>query len=480
MTTPAPKLFISYSWTSSDHEDWVLSVAKELCEAGVDVILDKWELKGGQDVHAFMEKMVTDPEIRKVVLICDRQYAEKANKRSGGVGTEAQIISQEVYVKDQSKFVAVLRERDEDGKPLLPAYYGSKMYFDMSDQDHISNGMEELLRWVFDKPRYLKPELGSPPAFLSDSSAKLPTAGAFRRAIAAVQESTPNCHGALAEYFDIFAKHLERFRIGRTEGEFDEQVLRSIEEFVPYRNEVVGMFTALARHRPTEDSWEAMHRFFESLLPYLDLTDGTTDFRESDLDNFKFILQELFLYAIASLMRHECFSGVAYLVTQHYYRAENPWRSADGMVPFSVFSNHLESLVYRNSRLRSNRLSIHADLLDQRAKSSGQLFQQLMQADLVLFVCDCLERLRSESLHEWWPVTLVYVTWRPCSFEAFGRSQSSKYFEKVKQVFGIADKYDLLPLQQAFREGTLRVPQWGGESFNPFAMMCFDKWATRP
>ncbi len=95
-----PKLFISYSWTSEEHENWVLNLATELRESGVDVILDKWDLKEGNDALAFMEKMVTDPKVRKVALICDRIYSEKADDRSGGVGTETQIITPEIYSKE--------------------------------------------------------------------------------------------------------------------------------------------------------------------------------------------------------------------------------------------------------------------------------------------------------------------------------------------------------------------------------------------
>jgi len=61
------------------------------------VVLDKWDLKEGQDADKFMEQMVSDPEINKVLLIFDEAYATKANKRKGGVGTEAQIISRKVY-----------------------------------------------------------------------------------------------------------------------------------------------------------------------------------------------------------------------------------------------------------------------------------------------------------------------------------------------------------------------------------------------
>ena len=129
-----PKLFISYSWSSQDHEAWVVQLATNLRESGIDVILDKWDLKECHDAHAFMERMVSDQEIKKVALICDKVYVDKANGRSGGVGTETQIISPEIYSSQaQDKFVAIVKERDDEGKACLPVYYRSRIYIDFSD-----------------------------------------------------------------------------------------------------------------------------------------------------------------------------------------------------------------------------------------------------------------------------------------------------------------------------------------------------------
>ena len=36
---------------------------------GIYVVLDKWELKEGQDKYAFMERCVNDPEISKVLIM---------------------------------------------------------------------------------------------------------------------------------------------------------------------------------------------------------------------------------------------------------------------------------------------------------------------------------------------------------------------------------------------------------------------------
>ncbi len=108
--TDSPKIFISYSWTSPQHEQWVLDFAERLSNDGIYIRLDKWDLKEGHDKFAFMEQMVTDIEIDKVLIICDKGYQTKADNRTGGVGTETQIISEKVYNDvGQEKFIPIKR-----------------------------------------------------------------------------------------------------------------------------------------------------------------------------------------------------------------------------------------------------------------------------------------------------------------------------------------------------------------------------------
>ncbi len=272
-----PKLFISYSWTNPDHELWVLNLATELRESGVDVILDKWDLKEGHDANVFMEKMVNDPDIKKVALVCDKTYAEKADGRSGGVGTETQIISSEVYTKqEQDKFVAILKERDETGKAYLPAYYRSRIYIDLSDPENYVSNFEQLLRWIYDKPLFKKPDLGTDPAFLKDESdsISLGTTAIFKRAIDAIRNNKQYTDAAVKEYFSTLSSGIETIRINNQEGQFDDKVIESISSFLPYRNEAIELFLTLANYRDNNESRRSVHRFFESLIPYFSVPEG--------------------------------------------------------------------------------------------------------------------------------------------------------------------------------------------------------------
>lgn len=44
-------------------------LAERLIGDGVNVILDVWDLKNGQDKYVFMEQMVEDSEIKKVLSL---------------------------------------------------------------------------------------------------------------------------------------------------------------------------------------------------------------------------------------------------------------------------------------------------------------------------------------------------------------------------------------------------------------------------
>src|SRR5262245_26300445 len=96
MTAESPKpvrVFISYSWSADDHVEWVAGLGERLMADGIEVVLDQWSLKDGQDLTAFMEQMVSDSSIKRVLIVSESSYAIKADARRGGVGTESQIIS---------------------------------------------------------------------------------------------------------------------------------------------------------------------------------------------------------------------------------------------------------------------------------------------------------------------------------------------------------------------------------------------------
>ncbi|WP_417071155.1 SEFIR domain-containing protein [Niveibacterium terrae] len=478
MSSP-PRLFISYSWSTSEHEQWVIDLATELVNSGVDVVLDKWDLREGHDSIAFMEKMVTDPSISKVILVCDQVYASKADDRSGGVGTETQIISAEVYAKQsQDKFVAVIAEKSDAGKPYLPAYYKSRIYVDLSEIDRYSENFEKLLRWIFDKPLYMKPEIGKPPSFIIEPDAPaLGTSALAKRVIEGIKSEKGYARGALDEYLSLFSEHLERFRIAGGEGEMDDRVVKSIEDFTPSRNELIQIVTALAQYADPQTYVPRIHRFFESLVPYLSRPPQITQWIDVDFDNFKFIVHELFLYSIAVLLRGEHIESATYLLSQPYYVPGNSDCGKNAIVSYTVFREHMKSLDIRNQRLKSNRLSMRADLLEQRSKTSGVLFRYVMQADFVCFLRADL--IRTDSYDRWWPETLIYADRHYGPFELFARSVSKTYLSRTLSLLGVASLDELKAKLDEYASGRRNLPRWQFDSFGPSTLLGFGQLGTK-
>lgn len=136
-------VFISYSWVPDSNKEWVRGLAKRLEQDGVSVVIDYKDLKLGHDKYAFMERIVADKTIDKVLIICNKSYKGKSDGRKGGVGDESAIITPQVYGNaKQEKFIPVVNEHDENGHPYLPNYLASRMYADLTD---FEKGYKELL-----------------------------------------------------------------------------------------------------------------------------------------------------------------------------------------------------------------------------------------------------------------------------------------------------------------------------------------------
>ena len=158
-----PKVFISYSWTSEAYKERVLKLAEQLVNDGVDVIIDRWDLRPGQDMYAFMEQSIKEAE--KVLILCEKGYTEKADNRTGGVGTETEIITPDVYGKHkQEKFIPVIMETPK----AVPSYLKSRyaLYF---TKDEVTE-YRTLCRTIFGLSERKKPSLGKKPTWLEAES----------------------------------------------------------------------------------------------------------------------------------------------------------------------------------------------------------------------------------------------------------------------------------------------------------------------
>jgi len=143
-----PRVFVSYSHTSPAQEKWVVALATFLRHNGVDARLDRWHLRQGMDLPQFMTNELT--MANRVVLISDERYAEKADKRVGGVGWETMIVQGDMADRppDNTKYIVVVRSASVDAG--LPRYLKTKFFMHWPDATVESKNRRILLRELFD------------------------------------------------------------------------------------------------------------------------------------------------------------------------------------------------------------------------------------------------------------------------------------------------------------------------------------------
>jgi TIR domain len=157
------RVFISYTRTSIEHQDWVRDLAKYLRENGVDARLDIWHLRPGMDLPQWMCNELDQAD--RVLVICNEEYASKASGRLGGVGWEIRLIQGDLLQSQSSnpkKYLPILREHftEKSVPSFLRGVYA--LTWTNGDPKGIKEQLLRELYEVFDEA----PAIGKPPRFL--------------------------------------------------------------------------------------------------------------------------------------------------------------------------------------------------------------------------------------------------------------------------------------------------------------------------
>lgn len=444
-TSNPPRVFISYSWTNDPHIEWVADLGERLMNDGIDVVLDQWSLKDGQDLNAFMEQMVTDSSIKRVLIVCDAQYATKADSRKGGVGTESQIISQEVYERvDQEKFVPLIRERDDRGQPLRPVFLKSRKYIDFSNGDVEAEAYDQLLRNIFDRPVRRKPTLGKPPSHLFDETATaVSCAQKAKRFVDVVSTDKGNPSAAFEDFAEALLENLEELRLTYTRDQdatWCQTLSENIERARPVRDAFVDVITIGSKH--VRDSWflDSLLTLLERILPFHNRPQQQGSFYEISEDNYRFMLYEFFLYTLAAYIKARRYGDSLTLLDHQYVTLEYLRENRSRSYVFTQFNETPSSLQGKCAdRGDSRRISVMGDLLHDRADRKSIRFSDLLQADIIC----CLSADRAPSHEHWSPRALVYAN-RVGKLELFARATNDSGFQPLSRLLDYATPSDML------------------------------------
>lgn len=432
----SPRVFVSYSWSSEDHKDRVRLLVDRLIGDGVDVLLDVYDLREGDDRFVYMERSVTDPSVTKVIAITDRAYKEKMDGRKGGVGIEGTIMSAKVYQQvsgENNKFVAVVFETELDGKASLPAMFDSKFYIDMTTDELLEANYEQLVRFLYNKPLRKKPVLGRQPGYLlEDDRPQLMTLGkaaAVRDAV--TRDRMLMARGLLADYLDA----LESVLTATTPAVKDrrhadlEVGRREIARFVTYRNEFVQLLQFLVRHGNLValEVVELLAKFFERGMGLAERLGKGVDMRALVFGHVQFAVHELFVYAVGLLWKGNKVDDAIRLLVEPYFVDFD-----DGAGPryatYGSISVPLE--LFENGGYSSGR---QAGLMREHANSGVLTWSEVCEVDAILW----LRTIMSEGQQKWYPRTVSL--WKEGAFPSFARAESQRNVAPLVRILGVEE-----------------------------------------
>lgn len=448
-----PTIFISYSWKPQTNKNKVIELAERLQLDGVHVIIDEWDLSEGQDKYVFMEQMVNRINVNRVLLICNKEYCDKANEKKGGVGIESLIVSDEIYKQvDQKKFIPVVVEKDETGNAYLPTFIKSRIYIDLSSNNTFEDEYEKLLRNIFERPSSKRPPLGTPPAYITtNEESVLLTAHKVSSIKSSLINERKNTQLLINEYYDTFIKSLDEYRFKdedyQSKEPLDEIILRRIEQLRPLRDDFINLVETISVYSE-QFNIEALHGFWQKIIEFIVEDDTNTHPVRSQygyliFDHFRFFVREIFLHQIALLIRKEDFKAINYLLYTPFVIYSSK-RGDTRVYTYEAIRAYIECFENRNKRLGLNRISITADLLKERTANALVDFTEVQQADIALYYASLIgkEKLSTYGNNHWswYPETTVY---RNLAYPMFGRMASLRYFEKSRLMFGLASLEEL-------------------------------------
>lgn len=329
-----PKVFISYAWTSDVYVNKVAAFASSLIDVGIDVLFDKFEMKPGNELNDFMERSVKDPSVTNVLLLLNRTYQEKADKRQGGVGKETQILSEELYNHvNQTKIIPVVFEKGVNGEIYKPAYLGSTFFVDLVDFDKYDSEFQLLVKSIYGETVYRKPELGKTPSWITDAIT-------FDAKVSVELLSLKNQSNAAVRDHN-FRLYLDRIKdkiltyktddLNRSNsGDFYQEYLNKYNGLCSIRNE----FLELVKNSVYVDAPEKkIASFFEKTYNGIKLLSSNYS------EMLGILLHELFIYVIAYFIKNEMYAKISYILGKTY--CVNNYNANLGT--FSVFSSFDQS-----------------------------------------------------------------------------------------------------------------------------------------
>jgi hypothetical protein len=306
-----------------------------------------------------------------------------------------------------------------------------KDILEKSDYSYISceganQFIEDYLK-MLERIKALAPTVGKGPS-MPDLRQAIPDAGQPLGAI-------------YSEYLDALLSDLEKTKPDFSKfDEYDDAIVNQIENGVPITYRFIDA-ALLASKYGNYDGIQALYEFFGKALRTYNIPEGFSGtFSRTDFDGFKFLVYEMFVSLIASLIRNNHWDILGHILAEDLF-VEKKYDSK--YVSFAHVSEYLGSLdQLRNQRLKKKRVTLMGDMLKERFTNS-QLSQLLshkdfLEADYFLFMRTVSHDENPKYLYDvWCPRACVWLEHVPSYIV---KAESKRFLAAMLPATGFSDE----------------------------------------
>lgn len=313
-----------------------------------------------------------------------------------------------------------------------------RIYIDVSSDERYGEGLDQLLRLIYEQPFHEKPKLGGPPAFVTNSGASY--VRELGAAIRAIEEGKPSRQGLEAIFVKSLLAELDKLYVTPVGDDYDEGVYQAISATKGLRDQVADYAEAVAAFSGDDpNSLRSFSKLMEGLGEHFGPPATQGRYYPGWSDFYSYFALETLLIQTASLARHGRWKSLRRLLTTTYIVRDSQGQPKPAN--YSIFGGHFQSLdEHRNQRLQLNRVSVTADLLKERCSSDRVTFSELTEADVLLSL-ESVVRLGAEPIDGWpryWsPRTTVYYSYAS-KLPLFMRAADEEVRNGIRTAMGVA------------------------------------------
>lgn len=365
-----------------------------------------------------MEQMVSNENITNVLILLDPVYCEKSNSRKGGVGTETQIISPEIYEKvGQTKFIPIVFDRGANGEICKPIFLKGLLHFDLTNEERYLEEFQRIVKRLYGIEIYAKPELGSKPDWLVKNNKYDPKIE-FSRIFKATNTKEKKYEIAVA--FNSLLKEITDKASSYTIDE--SNYITSYKDIQSLRDKYLCLIDSVIWF---EGLSPEIANFLEAIKAFT-IQDGYCE----ELKNT--LVHELFIYTIGILLKLKNYEALGYLINKTYFLPHE----RDEAMSFDIFYDSNQNL--GNMMCKRDNKRYHcgeAHLWMETININYLSREEFIAADCLLYNAAVFGK---NYLRSWWwfPVSYVYDE-RASIISNLGKRFTSKEFlNSIRAVFG--------------------------------------------